>query len=230
MIIQAAVVVAFAFAGEEIELFNGKDLKGWKAVFQEEKSLPDRLKGKIKYPVNVEDVWKVEDGVLVCKGQPFGYLVTEKEYIDFELSLEWKWPASGRKQGGNNGVLLFVHGPERAYPPGDNAMWPGSVEAQLAMGGAGDIWLIPPGKLEIPESQQDSKSKRRFHRTTKENVEKPIGEWNKYEIVCKGGNVSLKVNGTLVNEGKNADPKKGKIALQSEGTEIHFRNIKLKEL
>lgn len=214
-------------SGEEIELFNGKDLKGWKAVFQEEKSLPDRLKGKIKYPVNMEDVWKVEKGVLVCKGQPYGYLVTEKEFGDFELSLEWKWIPRGNRPGtGNSGVLLFVHGDERAYA----GIWPGSIEAQLAAGGAGDIWLIPPGKLEIPAEQRDEKSKRRYHRTTKESVEKPLGDWNKYEITAKDGTISIKVNGTLVNEGKNADPKKGKIGLQSEGTEIHFRNIKVKEL
>ena len=216
----------FSVPGEEIELFNGKDLKGWRAVLQDEKQVPEKVRKRLKFPAKMEDVWKVENGVLICKGQPYGYIVTEKEFGDFELSLEWKWPG----RGGNNGVLLFVHGADKAYPPGDGATWPGSIEAQLAAGGAGDIWLIPPGKLDIPKSQQDPKSKRRHHRTTKEDVEKPLGEWNKYEVVCKGGNVKLKVNGTLVNEGKNADPKRGKIGLQSEGTEVHFRNIKLKEL
>ena len=224
------VAVALSLPGEEIDLFNGKDLKGWKAVFQEESSLPKQLKGKIKYPVKMEDVWKVEKGVLVCKGQPYGYIATEKEFGDFELSLEWKWNVSGRRGNPNSGVLLFVHGPDRAYPGGDAAIWPGSIEAQLAAGGAGDIWLIPPGKIEIPESQRDEKSKRRYHRTTKETVENPLGDWNKYEITSKGGDLSIKVNGTLVNEAKNADPKKGKIGLQSEGTEVHFRNIKIKEL
>lgn len=226
----AAIAVAvFAMPADEIELFNGKDLAGWKAVFQPESTIPENVKKRLKLPAKVEDVWKVEDGELVCTGQPYGYLVTEKEFENFELSLEWKWRAGGRRPG-NSGVLLYVHGPDHAYPPGDAAVWPGSIEAQLAAGNAGEIWIIPPGKLEVPERQRDEKSKRRYHHMTKVAVEKAAGDWNRYDIVSKNGSLTLKVNGTLVNEGKNANPKKGRIALQSEGTEIHFRNIKIKTL
>jgi hypothetical protein len=173
----------------------------------------------MKLPVKFEDVWQVEDGVIVCKGQPYGYLVTEKEFADFELTLEWRWKAGSRP--GNSGVLLWV--------VGEDKLWPKSVEAQLQSGAAGDIWLID-AKMNIPQTQQDPRVKRHYFRTVKEGVEKPHGEWNKYEIHCKNGDMKLTVNGKVVNEGKSADPKKGRIALQSEGTEIHFRNIKLKTL
>ena len=56
---------------------------------------------------------------------------------------------------------------------------------------------------------------------------KPVGEWNRYRITCKDGTVKLEVNGQLVNEGRHAEKTKGKILLQSEGAEVHFRNIKL---
>jgi hypothetical protein len=60
------------------------------------------------------------------------------------------------------------------------------------------------------------------------DFEKPIGEWNQYEIQVNGNHFKLFVNGKLVNEGKNGELSKGKIALQSEGAEIHFRNIEIK--
>jgi hypothetical protein len=62
---------------------------------------------------------------------------------------------------------------------------------------------------------------------TDKPVEKPLGEWNRYEITCKGDTIELKVNGVKVNEGSRAERTKGKIALQSEGAPISFRNIKL---
>jgi hypothetical protein len=58
-------------------------------------------------------------------------------------------------------------------------------------------------------------------------AEKPIGEWNEYEIIVDGERVVLKVNGQIVNEGAGAEVVPGKICLQSEGAEIHFRNIRL---
>jgi hypothetical protein len=214
------ITAAFALPADEIDLFNGKDFTGWKHYLQPEKDVPDRVRKNLSTPVKFEDVWSVQDGTIVCKGQPFGYLVTEKEFGDFDLTLEWRWkPGSNR---GNSGVLLFV--------VGEDKIWPKSVEAQLAAGQAGDFWLIDRPQFDVPKSQQDPRSARHYFRTVKEGVEKPAGEWNKYEIRCRNGDVTLTINGKLVNEGKNADPKKGRIGLQSEGTEIHFRNIKLKTL
>jgi 3-keto-disaccharide hydrolase len=213
-----AALVVFAFGpAEEIDLFNGKDLTGWKAVFQDEKDIPENVKKRLKLPAKMEDVWKVENGVLVCKGQPYGYLATEKEFENFDLTLEWRWKSEGRRPG-NSGVLLWINDEDK--------VWPRSIEAQLAAGDAGDIWVILPAKIDIPKEQKVGK--RRYQRTVKENIEKPIGEWNKYEIHCKNGDVKLTINGKLVNEGKNSEPRKGRLGLQSEGTEIHFRNIKVK--
>ena len=61
-------------------------------------------------------------------------------------------------------------------------------------------------------------------------AEKPAGEWNKYEIVVKGETMRLKVNGKLVNKATGLEVVSGPIGLQSEGGEIHFRNIKLTKL
>ena len=132
------------------------------------------------------------------------------------LKLEWRFnPVT--KQAGNSGVLLRVVGPDK--------VWPKSVEAQLQSGAAGDFWLIDNARLDTRPDLVDQGTPR--HRVRTKTNEKPIGEWNEYEITVVGGMVSLKVNGEVLNEGTNAEEVPGKIALQSEGSEIHFRNIRL---
>ena len=55
--------------------------------------------------------------------------------------------------------------------------------------------------------------------------EKPAGEWNEYDILCKGDTIVCHVNGILQNEGTAATITSGWICLQSEGSPIEFRNI-----
>jgi hypothetical protein len=194
-------------------LFNGKDLTGWKQF------MPDKN-------VKPEDVWSVKDGVLICLGakKPNGYIITEKEYGNYVLKVQWRFPGAP----GNSGVLLHVQPPDK--------VWPKSVEAQLQSGEAGDFWLID-AKLEIPKERNNPNSARNYIRigekwangkAERKNFEKPIGEWNQYEIHCDGGNIKLMVNGQLVNEGKNGELTKGRILLQAEGADIQFRNIEIK--
>jgi hypothetical protein len=58
----------------------------------------------------------------------------------------------------------------------------------------------------------------------------PFGDWDRYEITSKDGNVTVMLNGKLVNEGSDAKPAEGNICLQSEGWEVHYRNVEIKEL
>jgi sugar lactone lactonase YvrE len=58
----------------------------------------------------------------------------------------------------------------------------------------------------------------------------PAGEWNHYRVECKDGRVSLAVNGKVVSGGSNCVPSKGFICLESEGSECHFRNVRIQEL
>ena len=157
-----------------------------------------------------------------CTGKPNGCAVTKKEYGDYILKVKWRWPADGK--GGNSGVLLHVQ---------DEKYWPTSIEAQLLTGRAGDILLTnpPDAKLEGEKSRQDPKLERRFFRIeTNEPVERKLGEWNELEATCKGGDITLVVNGVKVNEGKNGNLTKGRIALQSEGAEVYFKDIVIKSL
>lgn len=184
-----------------MQLFNGRDLTGWKPYLPEAGEDPAR-------------VWSVRDGVLQCAGNPVGYLATTALYTSFELELEWRFdPAKGE---GNSGVLLRVQEPDK--------VWPTSVEAQLHSRNAGDIWNIGDFPMKADPARTQGRRTEKAHPTN----EKPLGEWNSYRIVLDGGALSLWVNGTLQNSATDVAVKPGRIALQSEGAYIEFRNIRIR--
>jgi hypothetical protein len=196
----------------DTKLFNGTDLDGWSHVL-------------VGDGVKKEDVWSVKDGVLVCKGTPLGYLVTKTTHQDFTLSFEWRWAPGGKP--GNSGVLLRIAGEPATFMPK-------CVEAQLKHENAGDLWAFFGANITGDAARfqeiKDHKDLGNFKGIRKTKAaEKPPGEWNRYEINVSGGKIELKVNGEIVNQASGLDVLAGPIGLQSEGAEIHFRNIGLKE-
>ncbi len=190
--------------GKAIKLFNEKDMTGWTYCLTD----PN---------VKMEDVWHVDtrEKSIVCKGTPNGYIRTTTDYTNFILKLEWRWPDP--KNAVNSGVLLRMVGPDK--------VWPKSIEAQLMTGTAGDFFLIDGEKLVTPPDHPNKLNG--IYQQRVKTAEKPMGEWNDYEIIVNGGEIILKINGELVNHGLEAEEVAGKICLQSEGGEIHFRNIRL---
>ena len=184
---------------EKTMLWNGRDFTGWKRF------LPDASK-------NVDDTWSVENALLCCTGKPAGYMRTETLYADYHLHVEWRWPA----KPGNNGVLVHMSGEDK--------VWPRSLECQLAAGNAGDFWVI--GGVELAEHAKGG-DRVRGRRTVKlkDSSEKPPGEWNRYDIICKDDWIVVLVNGVLQNVATKCSDKSGKICLQSEGAPIEYRNI-----
>jgi hypothetical protein len=194
---------------ETVSLFNGKDLTGWRTYLDPSKK------------TQPSEIWSISDGVIHCKGSVAGYLLTEKEYDNYVLRFQWRFPPGSK--GGNSGCFVHVVGPDK--------VWPKGIEAQLMHKQAGDFWLVDGAKLKIDEARHDPKSERHYYRLKKdEAIEKPIGEWNQYEITCDGNNIKLVVNGHFVNEGTDGELSKGRILLQSEGAPIEFRNIELTPL
>jgi hypothetical protein len=190
----------------EIVLFNGKDFDGWTAVGSK-----------------LEDIWSVADGgVLVCKGRgkPSGYIrTTRDDFENYTLTLQWRFPAG--TPGGNSGVLLHTSTPNAL------GVWPKSLEAQLNHENAGDIW-VSGTTCEIENADKRVMGRRHFNLT--DNSERPIGEWNDYKIVCDGDQITIWVNGDLVNHITKCSVSKGAICLQAERADIEFRDIKLKPL
>ena len=190
--------------GQKVVLWNGKDFTGWTRVVQDP-------------GVDVNDVWRVRDGVLWCSGKPNGYMRTQKSYADYHLHVEWRWPETPA----NSGVFLYVGGSDR--------VWPVCIECQLKAGSAGDFVLMNGAALTVDGTPRRNPAQQ-FVSVKKKNPssEKPAGQWNSYDIECRGGSVRCLVNGVLQNEGTNASPSSGWICLQSEGGPIEFRNLYLR--
>ena len=185
-----------------IQLCNGTDFSGWELFVPDDST-------------DVKDVWFVKDGVIHCKGVPNGYMRTEAEYSNYTLYVDWRWV----EKGSNSGVLLHVQEPDQ--------VWPRCIECQLKSGNAGDFVLIGTGSITVEKEKFKNTEKFLIIPKKEESNEKPIGEWNSYKIVCKDNNITCYVNDVLQNDGTQASLSKGKIAFQSEGAPIEFRNIKL---
>ncbi|MBM3858983.1 MAG: DUF1080 domain-containing protein [Verrucomicrobia bacterium] len=195
-----------------VNLFNGRDLSGWNAFL-------------VEPGVTKADVWSVRDGILVCKGEPLGYLATDESFTNFKLVVEWRW-APG-KPAGNSGVLMRINGKPQGLPR--------SLEAQLKSENAGDLYGFHGMTISGDPSRQVSIQGHKLGGDLSgvkkiEGNEKPPGEWNRYEIVLNGASLTAKVNGKLVNQATNCEIIAGPIGLQSEGGEIHFRKVALTRL
>jgi Domain of Unknown Function (DUF1080) len=192
-------------------LFDGKTTKGWHNY-------------KKKGPV---EGWQVVDGALVRQGKG-GDLVTDDEFDDFELSLEWKLEAKG-----NSGI--FYRAPEEAA-----VIWHHAIEYQLLDNAA----------------HNDGKNQKRSTGAAYDmyepvrDVTKPIGEWNETRIVARGNHVEHWLNGTKLLEfeiGSSSwnerfaaskfkpypefgKTRKGKISLQDHGDPVSFRNIRIRPI
>lgn len=208
--ISLAGAAGFNRSQEPRPLFNGKDFTGWALHIPHADGADPKTDPK--------GVFKIEDGVLHVSGEEFGYVITNDEFSDFILTLEFKWgekrypPRENAKR--DSGVLYHCVGPDK--------VWPKSIECQIQEGDCGDFWMVDGTELTV---RGDRVQSGRAAKTM--DAEKPKGEWNFVEIICDGGKITHKVNGMVVNEGSDASVTRGKILLQSEGAEIFFRDIKL---
>jgi hypothetical protein len=157
-------------------------------------------------------VWKLTvppgetDPILVCLGTPKGYLLTKEVFENFELTMEWRYPSDAN---GNSGVLVFVQNEPR--------IWPTSIQVQLHQPKAGSIF--PSG-----DAMSDNTT------DTSPDVAREIGMWNELKVQAEAGRLSVEVNGKKLGELTGAKPLSGGIALQSEGSEVHFRKIRIRPL
>ncbi len=163
------------------------------------------------------ETWTVRDGMIVCTGIPTGVLRTERHYENYVLELEWRH----MKKRGNAG--LFIHSdPVTAV----GKPFTRSIEIQIMDGNAGDMFSIH-GATMTPDKLHPKGWVRSFPAEDRMN---PTGQWNHYRIESRDGTASLAVNGKVVTRGYHLNPRKGYICLESEGSEIHFRNIRIQEL
>lgn len=203
---------------QTIPLYNGKDLNNWYSDVPATDKDPNLRKSFI-----------IRDGNLVSMGTPEGHLLTKEKYENYRLELEYRFAG----KPGNCGVLVHASTPRALY-----GMFPKSIEVQMMHSNAGDFWCIVEDiKVENMEARRGPKEnwgitegKERRVKNLTDNSEKPLGEWNKMTIECRGDKIKVWVNGDLVNDGFGATAQKGQIALQAEGAEVEFRKVDLTPL
>ena len=204
-----------AKAQKYTSLFNGKDLDGWYIYIRD-----------TPLDIDTAGVFTVHDNMLHVSGKYFGYIATKKEYKNFHLSLEFKWgsakhpPRENRKR--DSGILYYF---SSSTP---DKIWPRSIECQIQEGDCGDFWLVDSTALTVNGKYYSPSKNQQVVKTS--DQEKPYGEWNTVEVICINGKCTHLVNGVVVNEGTDANVREGKIVLQSEGSEIFYRNIKVARL
>lgn len=250
-------------------LFNGKDLSGWytylrapeptsdvKGLKKEGNKYVEPL-GLNKDPLNVFSVVKEEgESAIRISGEVLGVLITEKEFENFHLSLEFKWgkekypPRKNKKR--DSGIMYYSTGKEGAKA----GAWMRSMEMQVQEGDTGDMWCIDSTstrvrtvKVEIDGAEHfqydpeatfnvlNMKGDRYCQKSG--DYEKAYGEWNRLDIYAYGResvhlvngqrNMHLTDIGQIIN-GEIVPLTKGKIQLQSEGAEIFYRNIAIQPI
>ncbi|MFY7909954.1 MAG: 3-keto-disaccharide hydrolase, partial [Emticicia sp.] len=159
---------------QTIHLYNGKDLNNWYSDVPATDKDPNLRKSFI-----------IRDGNLVSMGTPEGHLLTKDKYENYRLELEYRFAG----KPGNCGVLVHASTPRALY-----GMFPKSIEVQMMHENAGDFWCIVEDiKVENMEARRGPKEnwgitegKERRIKNLTDNSEKPLGEWNKMTIECRG--------------------------------------------
>jgi Domain of Unknown Function (DUF1080) len=215
------LVVGFAAADDKTEegfvpMFNGRDLTGW---------------------VNVNcapSTFYVKDGEIITTGKPTGYLRTEKQYENFVAEFDWMHVPAAPGAVGNSGFFVWCD-PIPAVGTG----YTRGIEVQVLVNlthknkkgevtatSEGDLFSIH-GATCVPDRPHPDGWARCL----------PSGdyckgelEWNHYRVEANDGRITLAVNGHVVSGVSKCNPRKGYLALESEGSECHFRNLKIKEL
>ena len=158
----------------------------------------------------------IADGEIRLTGRPLGYFATKQDHGDFTLTFEWKYDRpEGLKTDaefrGNSGVLVRIARPHK--------VWPSCVEVQLAQADPGAVF--PVGTSRFQGESDPARQKKAV---------RPVGEWNRSEVTCRGGTIVSVLNGVEVARGDGANPDRGPIGWQSEGKPIRFRNLTIKAL
>lgn len=226
-----------------IHLFNGKDLSSFYTFLQ----------GRGR-DVDPQNVCTVQDGMIRISGEEFGGLVTRDNFENYHLIAEFKW---GEKtfpprveSARDSGLVIHSQGDDGAF----GGVWMFGIELQMIEGGTGDFIVVGDGRKEFMLTSPVGPDGHIFNEqgtpTTihggridwwgrdpgwkdvkgfrgPQDLEKPLGQWNRYECIADGQTITVLLNGVLVNRCLDVQPRKGKIQIQSEGAEVFFRQFDL---
>jgi len=184
------------------------------------------------------NTWEWKDDVLYCTGKPTGVASSKNSYTNFEFVVEWRH----MKYAGNSGVFVWASGESLDKLREGKGRLPNGIEVQMLDIGYedrlkkgskkkpgftshGDVFPVrvkmKPFPPLSPNGSRSFPSKR---------LSKGAEQWNHYYVRCINGEIRLWVNSEEVSGGTDCKPKSGYLALESEGSPIEFRNIKIRVL
>ena len=203
--------------------------QGWRAMVKEDFA-----------NVNCDaDTWAWKDGVISCTGTPVGVVQSRKSYKNFELIVQWRHLRSA----GNSGVFVWATKESLDDLKEGNGRLPKGIECQVLDHGYaanyekhnkkkpdwftthGDVF--PVGVKMKPFPPISPNGSRSF---PSKNRSKGVNQWNHYYIRCINGEIRLWVNGEEVSGGTNCQPSEGFLCLESEGSPVEFKNLRIREL
>lgn len=192
-------------------------------------------------PVNCDpDTWSWKDGVIHCTGNPVGVIQTKKPLKNFELVVEWRH----LRHAGNSGVFVWATPESLAELKKGKGRLPKGIECQVLDLGYAENWkkkhdgkesdwftchgdVFPVGVKMKPFPPLSANGSRSF---PSKNLTKPSPQWNHYYIRAINGEVRLWVNGEEVSGGTGCDPAEGYLCLESEGSPVEFRHLRIREV
>lgn len=228
-----------------VSLFNGKDFSGWYTYLDSG--------GKNK---DSKGVFKVENGMIHILDVPMsngksdnGYLATTQDFSNVRIHAEYKWGVKRATEGKRNSGLLYL-------AVGPDAIYPTSLECQIEETDVGDLWIVNGASVtaffiapSMPIYDDDMQAGTRVRsapgdslRVLKSGDFENRDGWNTVEVIIQGDRSTHLVNGRIVNNArdiKRPDPDNpshmipltsGRILLEAEGSEIWFRDIRIKPL
>ncbi|MEJ1221858.1 3-keto-disaccharide hydrolase [Sediminicola sp. 1XM1-17] len=210
-----ALIIIACNSTETVPLYNGQNLDGWHVDVPEMDTVPNTI-----------NPFVVSGGNLISLGTPRGHLITDSEYKNYRLDIEYRFTG----EAGNCGILVHASTPRALY-----GMFPKSIEVQMEHENAGDFWVIVEDitaenmieRRGPKESWGITEGTNRRIENLKDGLENPLGEWNTMVIECLDHQIKVWVNGELANYGYHATVSSGKIAVQAEGAEVAFRKLNI---
>ena len=187
---------------QELVLFNGEDIEGWKEVST-----------FFRKPNDLKQAWGIEDGTLICFGGSNGHLRTRAGYQNFVLSLDYRLPGGE----GDSGIGLFLTGSDKVLPT--------CLEVQLLHGHTGDLY--PVGGLQA----NGADGKVIVYRAERiAEPEELKDDWNRMELKVRAGTLEVRVNGEVVNRASGGPAEEARLTLLNQSTRVEFRRIILTPL
>lgn len=154
------------------------------------------------------------DGTIAVSGSPIGYLATTATFRDYQLHAEWRWTG----KPGNGGALVHISSGPR------DRQWPICYQVQWKNTAVGDLLPMAGATFSEPLSTPPGAKTPQRARTAPDS-ERPAGEWNACDVVCRGDAIEVRINGVEQNRVTGVSVASGRVGFQLEGTPFELRQV-----